>query len=118
MKKPLVYYSDFISYNSKTYIFVISNDSKDRIQNLEHSVHGIPFALKVDNNLVYTGYFWPSYSSAMCKWIVIDPMRLLISNELKVYLGYPWSQSVVGIPDKRNDNQILDIFRSDNKLID
>ena len=117
-ESPLVYYSDFISYNSNNYIFEISNESKDRIDNLEHSVHGLAFALKVDNKLIYTGYFWPSYSSQSCNWVVIDPFRLSLSNELKVVLGYPGLVIGEEIQDKRNDNQILDVFRRDSKLIE
>ncbi len=117
-KNPIVYYSDFISYDSNDYIFEISSESKDKIENLEHSVHGLAFALKVDNKLIYTGYFWPSYSSQSCNWVVIDPFRLSSSNELKIMLGYPGLLIGEEIPDKRNDNQILDVFRRDSKLIE
>ncbi|MHC1702881.1 MAG: hypothetical protein AB9846_03130 [Tenuifilaceae bacterium] len=115
---PLIYYSDFISYNPSSYIFEISSVSKERVENLEHTVLGIPFAIKVDNKLVYTGYFWPSYSSAICNWIIMDPLRLYSGNELKVVLGYPGLVNGEAIPDKRNDRRILDVFRRDNKLIE
>lgn len=54
---PLLYYSDFLFYDSNNYVFVISEESKNRIKNLEYPVHGIPFALKVDNEIIYTGLF-------------------------------------------------------------
>lgn len=117
-KSPLLYYSDFLSYDSNSYEFVISEESKNRIKNLEHSLHGIPFALKVDNEIIYTGYFWPSYSSQSCDWVVIDPFGINTDNEMKVELGYPGPVLGVEIPDERNASQILDVFRRDNKLIE
>ena len=114
--QSLVTYSDFQSYDPSTFTFKISNTAKESIKSLDHSVHGIAFAIKANNVLIYSGYFWPSYSSASCDWVVIDPMMLLISNELTVQLGYS-SSKVELIPDKRNDKRILDIFTNDDKLI-
>ncbi len=117
-QSALVSYSDFISYNSKEYIFEISDKSKEAIQDLEHSVQGIAFAIMADNKLIYTGYFWPCYSSAICNWVVTDPTSLLMSNELRISLRYPGPSQGVVIPDNRNDKQILDIFRRDGKLLE
>ena len=111
---PLLYYSDFLSYDSNNYVFVISDESKNRIKNLEHSVNGIPFAMKVDNEIIYTGYFLPSYSSLRFDWIIIDPILIDYYNGMKVELGFIGSE----IPDKRNDSKILDVFNRDNKLIE
>jgi len=74
--------------------------------------------MKVDNEIVYTGYFWPSLSSISCNWIVIDPVSTEINNEMKVELGYPSPAYGTDIPDKRNSNQIIDVFRRDNKLVE
>lgn len=115
--KPLVTYSDFLSYDPKTFSFKISDAAKEEIKSLKHSVHGIAFAIKANNDMIYTGYFWPSYSSASCDWLVIDPMHLLVSNELYVQIGYPGLIQGQVIPDKRNDKRILDVFLSDDKLI-
>lgn len=115
--QPLVTYSDFQSYEPSKFTFIISNTAKESIKSLKHSVNGIAFAIKGNNDLIYSGYFWPSYSSASCSWVVIDPMRLSLDNELNVRLGYPGLIEGQVIPDKRNDKRILDIFTSDDKLI-
>ncbi|RLD61025.1 MAG: hypothetical protein DRJ01_08670 [Bacteroidetes bacterium] len=117
-KSPLINYSNFIFYDLRNHVFKISDNAKQSIQNIEFSVHGLAFAIKADNNLIYTGYFLPSYSSMSCNWIVIDPTMLSLGNELKVELGYPGQIEGTIIPDKRNDKQILDIFKRDNKLIE
>jgi hypothetical protein len=114
---PLVSYADFLSYDPNTFTFKISDTAKEAIKSLQLSVHGMAFALKANNVLIYTGYFWPGYSSESCDWVYIDPLMLLISNELIVQIGYPGLSEGQVISDKRNDQRILDIFTSDNKLI-
>ncbi len=113
---PLLRYSDFISYDSDEYIFKITGSAQQKIDNLEHSTHGIAFAIMADHTLIYTGYFWPSFSSASCDWVVIDPCLSSIGNKLQVRLGYPGYNPAFPIPDKRNDERILRIFRQDHKL--
>jgi len=113
---PLVYYSDILSYDSADYTFELSDRAIDAIENLEHSVIGLAFAVKANNILIYTGYFWPSYSSASCDWIVMDPTMLGIGNKIQVRLGYPGLIQGQIIPDKRNDKRIINILESDNKL--
>ena len=56
---PLLTYADFLSYNSSTRTFEISENGILKVKNLSHSTHGIAFAIKADRELVYSGYFWP-----------------------------------------------------------
>lgn len=113
---PLLCYSDFLSYDSGEYTFEITGSAQQKIEDLEHSTHGIAFAIKADNTLIYTGYFWPVYSSASCDWIVIDPCMSSVDNKLQVKLGYPGLNPAFPVPDRRNDERLLRIFRRDNKL--
>lgn len=115
---PLISYADFISYDSTNYTFELSDRAKNMIENMEHSVHGVAFAVKADKTIIYSGYFWPSYSSASCDCIVIDPMMTSIGNKIIVSLGYPGLVQGQVIPDNRNDSRIIEIFKRDNKLID
>jgi len=115
-KSPLIGYSEIVSYDPESYTFELSDNAVKKIKNMELSVHGIPFAIKVDNILIYTGYFWPSYSSASCDWVTINPVRTYGSNQLIVELGYPGHNEGDNIPDKRNDKRIIDTFKQDHKL--
>jgi len=115
--KPLVAYSDLLLYDAGNHTFRISDAARESVQNLQHSVFGIAFAIKANGVIVYTGYFWPGYSSASCNWVIIDPLSLYSGNNLRVQLGYPGPIEGQVVPDKRNDKRILDIFASDNKLI-
>ncbi len=97
----IIDYSDIISYSSKNYTFVVSDSISDRLNDFKnHSIHGVPFALVINKEIIYTGYFWASYSSSSCDWITIDPLDFLGNNELTVQLGYPGMMQGDNIPDK------------------
>lgn len=115
---PLIEYSGFISYHTKNHTFRITDAARADLDSMEHSVFGVPFAVVADKHLIYTGYFWPAYSSATCEWIIIDPILVSGENDLMVQLGYPGLAEGTEIPDKRNSPLILDIFRRDGKLIE
>jgi hypothetical protein len=76
----------------------------------------LAFAIKANDTLVYTGYFWPSYSSVSCDWVVVDPNMTGIGNTMQVSLGYPGLIQGKIIQDKRNDKRIVQILREDRKL--
>jgi hypothetical protein len=114
---PLLEYEELIIYNAGNYTFKISETAKTKIRDLKHPVHGLAFAVKVDNESIYTGYFWPSYSSMSCDWVVIDPY-IGDDNEMQVRLGYPGPTQGIIIPDNRNDPRLLEVFRKDGKLLE
>lgn len=114
--QPLIGSDDFIAYNPKNHTFTISDVAKEKINHLDHKVHGIAFAVAVDRNLIYTGYFWPGYSSMSCTWVVIDPLHLYNGNELKVQLGYPGGFPDSKIPDNRNHQALINAFTQHQKL--
>lgn len=115
----IIDYSDIISYSSKDYTFIVSDSISDRLNDFKnHSFHGVPFALTIDKKIIYTGYFWASYSSMGCDWITIDPLKISGDNKLTVRLGYPGKIQGDSIPDKRNDSRLIDILKKDKKLKD
>lgn len=116
--EPLISYSEIKSYNSKKYTFKISDKAREAVEGLEHSVFGLPLAFVANDEVIYTAYFWPSYSSGSCQWVVIDPLMVQMNNKLTVSLGYPGPFEGITIPDMRNSPMILDIFQRDKKLID
>ena len=116
--KPFIKYSELISYNSKKYYFEISESIRKNIKDSDQNLFSRAFAIKSNNKLVYTGYFWAGYSSQSVNWITIDILSTYYGDKLWVDLGYPGGFANDSVLDKRNDNQILDIFRRDNKLIE
>ena len=114
---PLIAFDDFISYNARTFTFELSEEATDAIRDLDQSVVGKPFAIVANRELIYSGYFWPSYLSASCEWVVIDPLSTSISNGITVKLGYPGPPQGTVIPDHRNDDRIIRIFHAHGKLL-
>ncbi len=114
---PFLEFQDLLSYHPDEYSFTISENAINKIDNMDHSVHGVAFGIVVNNELIYTGWFWPSYSSMSCDWIVIDPLTLWNDNILKVNLGYAPSIPSIEIPDRRNDPLLLSVFRVNKKLL-
>lgn len=117
-ENPFLNYAALKSYNSRDYFFKVSDDAKDKIEGMEHSVAGVAFAVLANKEVIYTGYFLPSYSSISLQWIVIDPVSWHLKNQMFVKLGYPGQIDGLEIPDLRNDERILQIFRRDRKLVE
>ena len=49
----IIRYDDILSYNPHNYTFTITKSLADRLDNL----HGTPFAVTVEKQIIYTGYF-------------------------------------------------------------
>ncbi len=113
---PLLKYKQILSYNSLTHVFKIEYEAKSLFGIDGLKVHFAPFAVKANNEIIYTGYFWPEYSSQIVNWVVASPILAESDGILKVELGYPASVVDEPIPDNRNDSRIIDIFKRDGKL--
>ncbi|MEE4115136.1 MAG: hypothetical protein V2I37_03155 [Marinilabiliaceae bacterium] len=113
-EEPAISYSEILKYNSHDFTFKLKQSAIDRIEDK----FGSAFAVTVDGEVIYTGYFWAAFSSATVDWIVIDLVLGLEDDEITVQLGYPWLFDEWNIPDKRNDRRILSVFARDKKLID
>lgn len=110
----IINYSDIISYSPEDYTFTVSEKISEDFKN--HSFFGVPFALTIDREIIYTGYFWSSFSSQACDWITIDLLNFSRENKLSVQLGYPGMFRGDSIPDNRNDPRLIEILRKDGKL--
>lgn len=113
---PLINYSEFNYYNPDLFEFKISESAIKRIYSLDHSVSGIPFAVMANDSLIYSGYFIPLWSSTSCNWTIINPTISTENPVLRVKLGYPGPSPEFEIPDRRNQQILVEIFRRDNKL--
>ena len=113
----IIYYDEILSYNSDTYTFTLTESSANWLNDFKNNhIHRTPFAVTIDKEIIYTGYFWCGFSSSMVDWVTIDPLNYSGKNQLRVSLGYPGLILGDYIPDDRNDDRILDILRRDSKL--
>ncbi|MBI9035607.1 MAG: hypothetical protein JEZ03_14180 [Bacteroidales bacterium] len=113
---PLFHYEDIIEYNSSNYTFEFNQQAQAAFANQIDSLYFKAFALVANGETIYTGYFWPLFSSQTCDWVVVNPNQLQTSNKLTVNLGYPGSTHATQVEDKRNDQRLLDILDRDGKL--
>lgn len=113
---PVISYDEIISYNPDTYALKLSDIAKESIFEADPSVYGEAFAVVVDGEIIYTGFFWPGYYSAMLLWVYIDPLTLWKGNTVMIDIGYPGLPESAEVPDLRNDERLLNIFKRDGKL--
>jgi hypothetical protein len=113
---PLIRYADLLSYNSSEHVFSLSSQGQEAIEDFDLSIHKRAFAIAVDGEPIYTAYFWASFSSMSCQWVVADPFSIDYNGGLKILLGYPGHMDGIEIPDKRNDPHLLTVFKRDGKL--
>jgi hypothetical protein len=115
--EPLVSYDQILEYNAADHSFRIAEPAIKAI-NREGGLrcHFKAFAVTVDREVIYTGYFWPAYSSTIKQYFIIDPILYDGKNRLTVQKAYPTNSYAGNYKDFRNDSRILDIFRRDGKL--
>jgi hypothetical protein len=115
--KPIIRYNEIISYDSIDHSFNLTESVKENF-NQEGGLkyHFKAFAVTVDKNIVYTGYFWPSYASSIKRWYVIDPIFYPENNIKYVQLAYPSNSFAGNYPDLRNDLRIINVLDKDGKL--
>lgn len=115
--EPFINYSEIISYNKSNYTFKLSDSALKTLKSEAYSLRGLGFVLVANEEIIYSGYFWPSISSASCDWFTIDPLYYG-NNKITVKKGYPNESFYHHSEDNRNDKTILDILERDGKLLD
>ena len=115
--EPLLAYDDIVAYHRADFAFIVSDDKKTELTGILKDVAVQAFAVTVDKEVIYWGYFWPAYMSMMCYWVTIDPLFVFATdNEIPVELAYPTSEYTLLNHDPRNDPRILGVFKRDGKL--
>jgi hypothetical protein len=109
-------YEEIKTYNKNSHCFEIDNKAIKRL-NQEPFLHAKAFAVVIDGEIIYTGYFWAAFSSAICDWTNIDYFDYG-NNLLCVKLGYPTDSYGSQVADQRNNEMILDLLDCDGKLKD
>ncbi len=101
-------------YDKTNYQIKLTEEAAKKISSLEVPMSGSPFVVRIDDEEIYAGSFWVSFSSLSYSGIVMDILRIH-NNSISIDLGYPFSQFFKGV-DNRNDPRILDHFEQRGKL--
>lgn len=113
----LIEYADINTYDPETHRFSLTASANQALAKIgSEKLHGRAFALTLDREIVYTGYFWAAFSSSICDWVYVDPLSFANNSFFEVKLGYPWYSPEMQIPDNRNNSELLEILQQDGKL--
>lgn len=111
--ESFIAFKDIESYDDTTYEFTLKKAAIDRIRPIYEPK---AFAVTVDREIIYTGYFRQSFLSSSCDCIRIDPQSgLLNENKIWIELGYAPSRDLSDM-DKRNDAVLLATLARAGKL--
>ncbi len=112
------------SYEWAGHILTLEPQALEALQErlpINRIVSGIPFAVTVDGETIYTGNFTTSASSKSFKTPVIRsapfPPGRLAAEELQIQLGYPTADFFEG-KDPRSDGRIRAALKAQGKLIE
>ncbi len=100
------------------HVFNVSESAADRIQGVAGSGLDIPlccgrqFALVVDGQIVYTGYFWNFISSFGCDAVT----AFAFNGQIDVHRKLPDYGKEEGEPDSRVNQVLFDCLRSTNRM--
>ncbi len=109
-RAPFVSYEEIVSYDAQQYVFSLKQPALARIRQITEPT---AYALLVDDQPIYMGFFWPSFMSASCDCLRFDP--LAAGDQLKVELGYASPRDLTHL-DHRNNELLLATLQKDGKL--
>ncbi|WP_031525760.1 hypothetical protein [Dyadobacter crusticola] len=115
---PLITNEEIVSYRKKVpssqddtvYLLRLNKTGIEKIRKLTNVQisRGRPFAICINRKPVFGGYFWQSFSSYSCDWIVI-PLDFA-SGELSILNGYPSTKFSRVDEDLRKSSVLSEAF--------
>lgn len=112
---PILSSADIVSYLKDTHEMTLTEEAAQRIEHVETTTLGRPFVVCVGRERIYSGAFWPMWSSASYDGIVIE-VPLMNKQTIQLRRGYPSAQHFRG-PDPRSDPRVLRTLRQSGKTI-
>jgi hypothetical protein len=113
-QEPILSISDIIAYSWETHTIELTNSAYERMAELEVPVDGTIFVVCLGREPIYTGAFWPMYSSLSFDGVVIN-LPLTDDHTMQITLGYPSPSFFTG-KDPRSDPRILQSLERADKL--
>ena len=110
---PIVANSEILEYSSSKYQFKIKTVALERIKALSDRT---PFAVTVNKEIIYYGFFKPFISSSSCEHSITMDVAWGQVNRISMRLGYPGLSIGVTIDDERNNPRVLTALQKQGKL--
>lgn len=113
---PILSIDDIVTYDWETHEIQLTDSASERVTRLEGlMLGGLPFAVCVGREPVYSGAFWTSYSSAVFDGTLIDVYPAKFGQPVPIRLGYPSPEWFAG-EDLRSDPRIFRSLKEAGKL--
>lgn len=114
--KPFIVSSEIEQYDSSTLEFTLKKAAIDRIEAITQPT---TFAVTLNKQIIYTGYFWQLYLSSTCNGgIQVDSQRILSgknNNIIKMEVCNGDNQDLKAL-EQCNDKRLLQALAQAGKL--
>lgn len=104
---------DILEYSQTNYQFKLTDSSIQKVKTFSDFT---PFAVTVDKQVIYYGFFKPSISSSSCDNSITMDLDWTSGNKISLKLGYPGQLQGVTIDDERNNQNLIMTLKSQGKL--
>ena len=75
---------EIVWYDKTSHEIKLTEEGVRRIKALEVSVSGSPFVIRINDEEIYEGSFWVSFSSLSYSGVVIDTLRIQNNTNKKI----------------------------------
>ncbi len=104
---------DILEYSKRDYQFKLTDIA---IQKVKAFRNKMPFAVTVNKQVIYYGFFKPSISSSSCDHSITLDIDRTSGNKILLRLGYPEQLQSVTIEDRRNNPKLIAALKKQGKL--
>ena len=104
---------DILEYTKKDFQFTLTYPA---IQKVKIFNDFTAFAVTVDRQVIYYGFFKPGISSSSCYQSITMNIDYTNGNKINLKLGYPGTIEGETIQDLRNDSKLIATLKSQGKL--
>ena len=110
---PTIRNQDVLEYSKTEYQFKLTDVAIQKVKTFKDKM---PFAVTVDKQVIYYGFFKPNISSSSCDHSITMDLDWTSGNKISLKLGYPGQLQGVTIDDKRNDPKLIATLSQQGKL--
>ncbi|HSC55069.1 MAG TPA: hypothetical protein VLC98_15665 [Phnomibacter sp.] len=110
---PTVRDQDILAYSQTGCQFRLTEPA---IQSVKTFKDFTPFAVTVDKQVIYYGFFKPGISSSSCDHSITMDIDWVSGDKISLKLGYPGELPGATIDDERNHQKLVATLNSQGKL--
>ena len=104
---------DILEYSKTNYKFKLTATAIQKVRTFRDFT---PFAVTVDKQVIYYGFFKPSFSSSSCDNSITMDVDWTTGNNIFLSLGYPGPLQGGTIDDQRNNPKLIATLKNQGKL--